>query len=132
MIERLCEAIGYPERIPEGGASAVLRVDGMEIAAEERNGGIILKYALTEDEGLFQPLAGLAAGRMLKEDAVLSSEPYSGGLFLWQAAPAGTGAHGLLRLFETFCDSCDWWRERVGSIGEATPKAEPGQVIMMP
>jgi hypothetical protein len=105
----------------------------MEIVAEESGGRLILKYALTEDEGMFARLAEYAAGRMLRESAVLAAErPDAGGLFIWQDASADASAHDLLRLFETFCASCDWWRERVESVGGDKPQFGPEQMIMRP
>lgn len=110
-IERLAGAIGYPERIPEGAASFPFRADGAEIASVESDGCIRLEYALSDDETMLPTLAAYAAGRMLKEDAILSYG--DGRAFLWQDAPADADARELLRLFETFMDSLDWWRERV-------------------
>ncbi len=131
-IHRLAEAIRYPDKIPEGVVSFVLRVDGMEVVAEETGAKLVLKHALTEDEGLFGRMAELAAGRMLKEDAVLSAEPASGGLFLWQAEDSNASAHNLLRLFETFVNSCDWWRERVESVRDERPQFGSEEMIMRP
>ena len=113
-VEKLVAAIGYPERISGGGGSAVLRVDGMEIVAEEADRHIRLSYALTDDETLLPTLATYAAGRMLKEEAALSYG--DGRAFLWQEAPADADARAMLRFFETFMDSCDWWRERVDAL----------------
>ena len=133
VIERLGEAIGYPDRIPNGAVEFVFRVDGMEIVAESTKDRIILKHTLTEDESMFARLAEYAAGRLLKEPAVLAAErPDSGGLFIWQDAASDTSAHDLLRLFETFCASCDWWRERVDSVEGDQPQFGPDQMIMRP
>ena len=132
-IDRLGEAIGYPDRIPDGADRFVFRVDGMEIVAESSGGKIILKYLLTEDESMFARLAGFAAGRMLKESAVLAAErPDAGGLFIWQDAASDASAHDMLRLFETFCASCDWWRERIDSVGGDQPQFGPAQMVMRP
>ena len=132
-IERLGEAIRYPDRIPGGAGTFVFRVDGMEISAESTGGRIVLKYALTDNESLFEKLAKYAAGRMLKEPAVLAAEsPDAGGLFIWQDAPSDASAHDLMRLFETFCGSCDWWRERVESVDGGVPQFGPDQMIMRP
>ncbi len=105
-------AIGYPERVPDGAVSFSLRVDGMEILAErETDGRIVLSYVLSDDAALLPTLAEYATGRMMREEATLSFD--SRGAFLWQAASASADAHDWLRLFETFANSCDWWRERV-------------------
>lgn len=131
-VHRLAEAIGYPDTIPSDVAVFTLRVDGMEILAEERGNRLVLRYGVTDIEDIFGRLAEFAAGRMLKEDAILSSEPSSGGLFLWQSADSRASAHDLLRLFETFTASCDWWRERVESIHEDEPKFGSDQMVMRP
>ncbi len=112
-IGRLIEAIGYPERAPEGAASFTLRVDGMEILAEVRDGRLILSRLLTDSDELLPTLAGYAAGRLLREEAALAAEPNAQGTFLWQDAPATADAQTLVHLFETFLDSCDWWRARI-------------------
>ena len=111
-IERLIDAVGYPERAPGGAASFSMQVDGADVLAEERGGRLRLSFALAADEAHLPKLASFAAGRMLREDAALSVD---GGRrpFLWQDAPASAGAPALARLFETFMDSCDWWRSRV-------------------
>ena len=131
-IERLIEAIGYPERAPAGALSFTLQVDGADVLAEERSGRLRLTLSLSDDENLFPKFAAYAAGRMLREEATLtvgelaartdpsSAQPSNGPtLFLWQDVPAAANDHALARLFETFMDSCDWWRarlaERVGS-----------------
>ena len=78
-------------------------------------------------------LAAYAAGRMLREDAVLAYGRWSKvrklkveslesdsrlpdfqiSTFLWQDAPEDSDDRTLVKLFETFVDSCDWWRARV-------------------
>lgn len=132
VINRLAEAIGYPDRIPSGVASFTLRVDGMEVVAEEIGNRLVLKYDLTSSEDIYDRLAEFAAGRILKEAATLSAEPSSGGLFLWQGVDSHASAHDLMRLFETFMNSCEWWRERVDSIREARPQFGPDEMIMRP
>ncbi len=128
-IGRLIDAIGYPERAPEGAASFTLRIDGMEILAEERDGRLILSRALTDSDELVPTLAGYAAGRLLREEAVLAAEPNAHGAFLWQDAPATADPQSLVRLFETFLDSCDWWRSRVA--GDAPGTSEPVPEMMI-
>lgn len=131
-IERLLAAIGYPERIPVDSSTVTLRADGLEIEAEERDGRLFLTYRVTDREDLYERLAVFAAGRMLKEDAALAAEPATGGLFLWQGAPGAASAHELLRLFETFTDSCDWWRSRVEDLRNDVPRPGPEEMIMRP
>lgn len=128
-IGRLIDAIGYPERAPEGAVSFTLRIDGMEILAEERDGRLILSRVLTDSDELVPALAGYAAGRLLREDAVLAAEPNANGAILWQDAPATADPQSLVRLFETFLDSCDWWRSRVAGDATSTSEAVPEMMI---
>ena len=135
-VERLLAAIGYPERMSGGAVPFTLRVDGMEILAEEAaDGRVLLSYVLTDDESLLPTLASYAAGRMLREDAVLAYGQVSGhqpSAFLWQDAPADADERGMVRLFETFMDSCDWWRDRVNALragGMEIPEGDRAMVI---
>ena len=128
-VGRLMDVIGYPERVPEGAASFTFRVDGMEILAEERDGRLVLSRILTDSDELLPALAGYAAGRILREEAVLAAERNTGGAFLWQDAPATADAKSLVRLFETFLDSCDWWRSRVS--GDTANMSEPAPEMMI-
>ena len=127
-IRRLIDAVGYPERAPDDATSFTLRVDGQEIVAEERDGRLILSRKLTDDDALLPSLAGYAAGRLLREDAVLAADPGASGALLWQDAPATADASALVRLFETFLDSCDWWRARVAGDAEKT-ESVPAMMI---
>lgn len=110
-ITRLLAAIDYPERPATDAAAVPLLVDGGTIVAEDVGGRLRLVCRLTDDADDLPRLAVYAAGRMLREDAVLAGD--AAGAFLWQEAPAGADAHRLRRLFEAFADSCDWWRARV-------------------
>ena len=114
--DRLLSAIGYPEKIPNAEGLFTLRVDGQEVLVEETAGRIVLSVALTEDESLLPTLAAYAAGRMLREEATLAYG--KGGVFLWQDAPADADDRTLLKLFESFTDSCDWWCARVEERGK--------------
>ena len=114
--DRLLAAIGYPERIPNTDGPFTLRVDGKEVFVEQSAGRIVLSAVLTEDESMLPTLAAYAAGRMLREEATLAFG--KGNIFLWQDAPADADDRALLRLFESFADSCDWWRARVEERGK--------------
>lgn len=120
-IDRLAEAIGYPERAPAGDVLQTLQIDGTEIVASESGGRLRLVCRLPDGGGASLPrFAAYAAGRMLREDATLSVEPETpqsstGGAFLWQETAADAGGNALRRFLEDFCASCDWWRERAAS-----------------
>jgi len=123
-VERLLAAIEYPDWMPDAYGPVTLRVDGMEIFAEESNGRIVLSRRLTADDSLLRTLAGYAIGRMLHEDALLAygapfhsaAETPAGSAFLWQDAPANASERDMLLLFESFMNSCDWWRARVDAL----------------
>ena len=114
--DRLLAAIGYPERIPNTDAPFTLRVDGWGVLVEVSAGRIVLSIVLTEDESMIPALAAYAAGRMLREEATLAFG--NGNVFLWQDAPADADDRALVRLFESFSDSCDWWLARVEERGK--------------
>ena len=129
-VDRLCRAIGYPER-PEGNASrATLLSDGNEILATETGGRLRLVSRLTADASRYPSLAAWAAGRMLRESAVLSCD--ADGAFLWQDEAADAGDRALARLFETFADSCDWWRDRIADAPSPAAAPEFSQMVIRP
>jgi len=119
-IERLVAAIGYPDRIPDGALAATLRVDDAEVSAAVTGDRLVLSQRLTGEPDKLPVLAGYAAGRMLREEAVLAYG--DGAVFLWQDASAGAGEQVLVRLFESFMDSCDWWRARAEGPREERPE----------
>jgi hypothetical protein len=128
-ISRLAEAIDYPDEVPEGAASFVFRVDGAEIRASSAEGVVRLVYDLGAEDSDLPALADYAVGRMLREEAVLAAAPTGGSPFLWQEAPGSAGAQALRRLFESFMDSCDWWRARVEGTREGERAEFPEMMI---
>ena len=128
-IERLAKAIEYPDRMPEGSLTAVLRVDGAEISAAVTGDRLVLSQRLTGEADKLPALAGYAAGRMLREEAVLAYG--DGAVFLWQDASADASEQALVRLFESFMDSCDWWRARVDA-SRAEEKTEFPEMMIRP
>ena len=127
--DRLLAAIGYPERIPNTDGPFTLRVDGREVFVEVSAGRIVLSIVLTEDESMIPALAAYAAGRMLREEATLAYG--KGNVFLWLDAPADADDQALVRLFESFADSCDWWRARVDERGKGGT-AEISEAVIRP
>lgn len=131
-IERLAEAIEYPDGVPAGAPAFAFRADGREVeAGETPEGRLVLRLLLSDDESLLPALAGYAPARMLREEAVLAAD--ASGAFLWQDAPAAADSRTLRRLFETFMDACDWWRarvdERTGHGAEAGARDMPDFII---
>ncbi len=130
-IQHLLEAIGYPEKASDDGLSFTLLVDDGEVRVRCEGGRLLLTRALTGDPAALPRLAAFAPGRMLREEAVLAAEPTAvDGAFLWQDAPETADARTLQRLFETFCDSCDWWLDRVREQDE--PAAEIPPMMIRP
>lgn len=120
-LERFVQVLGYPGSVPAGARTFTLVVDGGEIEAEERDGRLILVKALCAAEGEagspdLAALAGYAAGRMLKEEAVLAWDAVREAPILWQDVAAGSDAAQVRRFFEVFTASCDWWEARVREV----------------
>ena len=120
VLERCVQVLGSPGGVPAGARTFTLVVDGGEIEAEERDGRLILTKALRTAEAGESPdlaaLAGYAAGRMLKEEAVLAWDAVREAPILWQDVAAGADAAQLRRFFEVFTASCDWWEARVREV----------------
>lgn len=129
-VERLALAIGYPDRMPEGSLTATLRVDGAEVSAAVTSDRIVLSQRLTDESDKLPALAGYAAGRMLREEAVLAYG--DGAAFLWQDASANASEQALVRLFESFMDSCDWWRARVEKSRAEEERTEFPEMMIRP
>lgn len=119
-LERFVQVLGYPGGVPAGARTFTLVVDGGEIEAEERDGRLVLTKTLRTAETGESPdlaaLAGYAAGRMLKEEAVLAWDAVREAPILWQDVAAGADAAQFRRFFEVFTASCDWWEARVREV----------------
>lgn len=116
-LERLLKAIEYPvEALPDA-RSFTLSVDGGEMTLSARDGRLMLSKVLRRPDGEpvdLATLAGYAAGRMLREEAVLAWDPDLESPILWQDVSADVGAAVLIRFFEVFATSCEWWMARLG------------------
>ena len=115
VIARLAQAIGYPEEIPAESRVCVFKVDGQDVEVVEEVGRLVFTRVLSTDpdEAALSRLAGYAAGRILKEEAVLAWDPSRSALILWQGVSASASDTVLRRVFEVFATSCDWWVARV-------------------
>lgn len=116
MIITLANAVGYPEMVPEGASSFAFRIDDRVISAEKSNSRLVLRRVLDVSPDDLARFAAFAAGRMLREEAVLAWDERSEKAFLWREIPSGTDAAGLRTTFEDFCASCDWWDSRAGEL----------------
>lgn len=135
-IERLSKAIGYPQEVPVEAGSFDFLVDGEMISAEAEvkkagEGRILLKTVLTEDEEVAGRLATYAVGRLLKENAVLAWDFENRAAILWTELNTRRLSDGeVRRAFESFCESADWWRERVKESG--VPGNAPDKFLIRP
>ena len=125
-VERFLAAVGYPEKAPEGAVSFPLLVDEGEVFARAEGGRLLLSRVLSRDPAYLPRLAALAPGRMLREEAVLAAEPGpDGAVFLWRDLPEDASSAAMQRAFEAFCDSCDWWLDRVAGFSEPETEIPP-------
>ena len=129
-IRSLATAIGYPEEVDTASESFVFSVDGGRVEASVERGRLVLvrELASSGDIDLAQ-FAGYAAGRVLREEAVLAYDPTDDRLILWQDMPADADAGLLRRFFEVFAASCDWWLARVDG---ASPAASVPEMTIRP
>ena len=129
-IRSLATAIGYPEEVNTASESFVFSVDGGRVEASVERGRLVLvrELASSGDVDLAQ-FAGYAAGRVLREEAVLAYDPTDDRLILWQDMPADADAGLLRRFFEVFAASCDWWLARVDG---ASPAASVPEMTIRP
>ena len=129
-IRSLATAIGYPEEVNTASESFVFSVDGGRIEASVERGRLVLarELASSGDIDLAQ-FAGYAAGRVLREEAVLAYDPTDDRLILWQDMPVDADAGILRRFFEVFAASCDWWLARVDG---ASPAASVPEMTIRP
>ena len=129
---RLARAIGYPDAVAADSARVALLVDGAEVVASEEGGRAILQatVAAGPSDELLTALAGFAAGRILREEAVLAYEPKTDAALLWQAAPRDSDALALRAFFRSFTASWDWWRARVAEL--ENPKPSFPEVMIRP
>ena len=125
-LDRFLSAIGYPERASGGAASFDLLVDGGTVLVAVETGRLVLSRVLSRDSGNLPRLASFVPGRMLREEAVLAAEPGpDGAVLLWRDLPADASAGTMQRAFESFCDSCDWWLERIDEFSAPEPEIPP-------
>lgn len=114
MIQKLANAIGYPDKVPDDVDVYAFRVDGGECVARKRGAGLILEHRLVIDSDDLAVFAAFAAGRMLREEAVFAWDDRAECAVLWCEVPPGADQARLRESFEAFLDSCDWWDQRSG------------------
>ena len=109
-VNKLCEAIGYPDPVPEGPASFIMEVDGAEVTARILRHRLVLSKIIDRNEADLPRLVSFAPGRMLIEDAVLAWDERAATCILWQEVPEETAPADLITFFENFMSSSDWWK----------------------
>lgn len=128
-VSRLADAIDYPETVPDEAMAFDFEVDGEKVSAREVHGRLILERTLwtgnpdeaTDFDRIPRELAVFAAGRILREEAVLAWDPQSFRAFLWQDVSSSLPDVKFRRFFEVFMASCDWWSDRVADLTKEAP-----------
>ncbi len=127
-VSTLAKAIGYPEEVSSDSGAFSFLVDGHAVEASVEKGRLLLTSDLAPaSEADLVALADYAAGRVLREEAVLAYDPATDSVILWQDLPVSSDDALLRRFFEVFTASCDWWRARVK--GAETASAIPEMMI---
>ena len=125
-VERFLSAVGYPEKASDGATSFPLLVDDGEVLVRAEGVRLVLSRVLSREAEDLPRLASFVPGRMLREEAVLAAEPGpDGAAFLWRDLPADASAAAMQRAFESFCDSCDWWLDRIAEFSAPEPEIPP-------
>ena len=125
-IDRFLTAIGYPEKASDGATSFPLLVDDGEVLVRAEGVRLVLSRVLSREAEDLPRLASFVPGRMLREEAVLAADPGAdGAAFLWRDLPADASPGAMQLAFESFCDSCDWWLERIDEFSAPEPEIPP-------
>jgi hypothetical protein len=129
-VSRFAIAVGYPEKVSDEVDVFTFRVDGEDFVAESLSPWLILKRYLDVSFDGLAVFASYAAGRMLREEAVLAWDERAGRAFLWREIPEEADASVMRGAFEEFADSCDWWAQRAAEIG--APKSVFPDIMIRP
>jgi hypothetical protein len=130
MISKLASAIGYPDKVADSLVVYAFRVDGWEIIAENIGNRIVLKHYLDVTSDDLPLFASYAAGRLLREEAVLAWDDNAQKAVLWREIPPNADHPMMKEAFEDFADSCDWWSQRVAEID--APKSVFPDIMIRP
>ena len=87
-----------------------------------------LLASIDRNEKDLPQLAAYAAGRILKEEAVLAWDERLSACIIWQELEDKADSAQLTHFFEEFTHSCDWWVVRAGELN-APPVVFPDIVI---
>lgn len=129
LVERFGELIGYPERVPEGAVSFVFKVDDDPVEVRTKAGALLFKWMLPENAPV-ERIAEFAAGRILRDQAVVAWDSFRERAMLWQRTRKGAGDAALVEAFRVFLGSCDWWKRCVAEL--VRPKATLAEIVIRP
>ena len=129
LVERLGEAIGYPERVPEGVVSFAFRVDDDPIEVRATAGTLLMRWTFPENAPV-ERLAEFAAGRILREPVVLAWDPARERPFLWRRTAKGADDRALVQAFREILVSRGWWKACVAELTK--PKATLRDLVIRP
>jgi len=129
-------AMAYPEEVPAEATEFAFVVDGRNVRVREIGGRRIASSVLagTDKVRTVVYLAGLAVGRMMKDEATLAWDEEEHALVLWQELSDGRGKMtadgGMVGKLEEFLDVLDWWMARVE--GAEPAMMAPSEFIIRP
>ena len=129
-ISSLAIAVGYPEKVADDVQVFTFRVDGDEIVVQSLASRLVLKRYFDVPLDELKVFASYAAGRMLREEAVLAWDDRAERAFLWREIPEKADPSAMKAAFEEFADSCDWWVQRAAEID--APKSVFPDIMIRP
>ncbi len=131
FVRRCLTAVGYPaEEIPAVLSSSAFTVDGLEMRIAGEPGGVRFEFRLgAADDAALARLGSFASGRIVREDSVLALDPSDGSLFIWQRVGSSESDDAIVRSFESFAASAEWWNDR---LGDGKPQDEVPEMVIRP
>lgn len=129
LVERFGELIGYPERVPAGAVSFVFRVDDDPVEVRMKAGTLLFKWMFPENAPV-ERIAEFAAGRILRDRAVVAWDAFRERAILWQRTRKGDGERAQVEAFRVFLGACDWWKRCVAELVQ--PKATLAEIVIRP
>lgn len=129
LVERFGELIGYPERVPEGAVSFVFRVDDDPVEVRQKEGALAFKWTFPGNAPI-ERIAEFAAGRILRDQAVVAWDAFRERAILWQRTRKGDGERAQVEAFRVFLGACDWWKRCVAEL--VRPKATLAEIVIRP
>lgn len=114
-IARLASAIGYPQAVPADSADFTFKVDDGDVRVLDLGGRMVLTREISRNADDLPGLAEYAAGRMLREEALLYWDGRAEAAVLAQEIDAAASPHAMRFSFEEFANSCDWWLARMAA-----------------